>query len=276
MVPEVDKLDTHNDLDAIRTQVETIRQEVINLVFEEAHGEKLALQKLATRSLQQARQWISKTLNQLGLRANPYPNSSDSSTQTIDPTTVPQIELDAQRLELSIVQRIKQARADLNALDVYLEGYVAKLIPGSRFNSFFLEAQKHLLQAGMWLGELLAQHMDTTPKSEAEAPIELHKFEDIKDEFVGAVGTPEREAYEQNLTTEVAELPKADETEAPGESESPSTESSTQPVSTTGNDNESGTESLGEMPDAGTEPTSATEDSAPDPAPTYGNDGVNK
>ncbi|TGE05551.1 helix-turn-helix domain-containing protein [Hymenobacter fodinae] len=46
-------------------------------------------------------------------------------------------------------------------------------------------------------------------KDEAIRPIRLKKFNDVKDKYVGASGTPERETYEAELSAEIAETIKS-------------------------------------------------------------------
>ena len=176
MVPEVDKKDTHAQLDAQRTQLEAIRQEILSwqLPREQTRNdaEAQAIRKLASRSAQQARQWTGRMLKELSPEGYPYPNSSDASTQTIDKSTVP---TEARLLvgsgaEITVVQRIKHVRALTSRITGELEELAANCIPGSFFNQCLFKVQEHAVQTGMWLGELLGEFFDAQPKVEAEAP----------------------------------------------------------------------------------------------------------
>ena len=45
--------------------------------------------------------------------------------------------------------------------------------------------------------------MESITHDNKEAPIRLKRFRDVKDKYVGAVGTPEREQYEAELSAEL-------------------------------------------------------------------------
>jgi hypothetical protein len=174
MVPETDKAVTYAELKISHAQIETLRQQILALKLDEFHHEKQALAQLAIRSLQQARQWTGRMLGELGMAAYPYPNSQDATTNIIDPSVVPIVALPDDGL--STVQRIKAVRAAVKALDGQLEDKTSQLIPGSRFNQFLFLTQEHLLQAGMWLGELLAEHFNEQPVATptiSEPPVPL-------------------------------------------------------------------------------------------------------
>ena len=168
MVPEADKQDTYLQLDQMRAEIETTRQQILTLELDAITAEKEALKKLAMRSFQQARQWTGRMLGELGI-ANPYSNGSDPTTSLIDPTTVRSDPSRPDTMGMTPVQQIKAARAHVKELSAKLELLMKQVTPDSNFTQFLYQTQNHLLQAGMWLGELLAEHFAEQPKADPEA-----------------------------------------------------------------------------------------------------------
>lgn len=267
MVPEVDKRDTELLLREQREILEATRQEILNLEMPDGFGEKLALQKLAARSAQQGRQWVGQMLGELGT-TYPYANSLNPENQTIDPTTV-SAKTDYFLVgKQSLVSRIKFARLTLQGVDKALETMLAQCKPYTRFNQFLFKVQEHAMQSKMWLGELLNElreeepvaPSDTVHDSQTEAQStptqqDLVNFQSIKDELVGEPGTAEREQYETELASEIAELrakEQSSEALAAGESVSPSTENNTEPASTSGSDSKPGSDNENVNADPGT------------------------
>lgn len=173
MVPAVDKKDTEQLLNGIREQVETVRQEILGWVLPKDQttndAEAQALRKLAARSAQQTRQWTGRMLKELDT-VYPYPHSSDSSTDIIDKTSVPQTTGYDLPADFPVVRRIKHARMNLTAIKGELNTLLTQCIPGSFFNQCLFRVMENAVQTSMWLGELLHEFYAAQPKAEAVAP----------------------------------------------------------------------------------------------------------
>lgn len=173
MIPEVDKKDTEVLIKGIRETMEATRQEIQswNLSQERPtdEGEAQAVRKLAERAAQQGRQWTGQMLAELG-SAYPYPNSQDSTTQTIDKTDVPVTKGLDFPASYTVVQRIKGTRSILSAVKADLGKLLEQCLQNTDFTYCLRIAQQQAKQAGMWLGELLHQFYVEAPKQEAAAP----------------------------------------------------------------------------------------------------------
>ena len=174
MVPAEDKKDTEQLLNSIREQVETASQEILGWVLPKDQttndAEAQALRKLAARSAQQTRQWTGRMLKELDT-VYPYPHSSDSSTDIIDKTSVPQTTGYDLPADFPVVRRIKHVRMNLSVIKVNLDDLLGQCVPGSFFNQCLFRVMENAIQTGMWLGELLHEFYAAQPKADPEAVV---------------------------------------------------------------------------------------------------------